>query len=112
MNNKAISKCTAVLLLLVLMLSITPKTFLHDVLADHKDAPSCNDARLDGPCIHKQGYNCQQSDVVVPSAYLIAEIKDVITHPLFFIKEKFSCTPSLTQNFLSHSHERAPPVCV
>jgi hypothetical protein len=112
MNNKAISKCIAVLLLLVLMLSITPKTFLHEVLADHKDAPSCNDARLDGPCIHKQGPNCQQSDVVVPSAYLITEIKDVITHPHFFIREKTSCTSSLAQYFVSHSRERAPPVRV
>lgn len=112
MNNKAISKCIAVLLLLVLMLSITPKTFLHDILADHKDAPSCNDARLDGPCIHKQGYSCQQSDVVVPSAYLIAEVKDVVKHPQFFIREKFSCTSSLIQNFVSLTQERAPPARV
>jgi hypothetical protein len=111
-KNKVISKFIAALLLLVLMLSITPKTFLHEVLADHKDAPSCNDSRLDGPCIHKLGYNCQQSDVVVPTVYLITETQEVTVHPDFCITEKFSYSASLTKKCVSLSHGRAPPALV
>ena len=107
-----ISKIIAALLLVLLMITITPKTFLHDILADHKDAPSCNDARLDGPCIHKQGYNCQQSDIVVPAAYLISEGQVVVIDPDFLVNEKFTYTTDLPKNAISFSCGRAPPVHV
>ena len=64
-----ISKIIASLLLVLLMLSITPKTFLHDILADHQDVQFCNDEEVNGPCIHNQGFNCQQADIVVPLTY-------------------------------------------
>lgn len=52
------------------MLGITPKSLLHELFADHDDVIACNDVDLSGPCIHKQVFNCEQSDLVVPSVYL------------------------------------------
>jgi len=108
-KNKAILKITAALLVLLLMLSITPKLFLHEVLADHKDAPSCNDTNLEGPCIHKQGFNCQQSDLVVPTAYLLNASTVLVQSAGLGVIEKFSYAAHLTKNTVSLSHERAPP---
>jgi len=111
-KNKAILKITAALLVLLLMLSITPKLFLHEVLADHKDAPSCNDTNLEGPCIHKQGFNCQQSDLVVPTVYLINASTALVQSADFRVIQKFSYSSHLTKNIVSLSHERGPPMYV
>ena len=79
------------------------------MFADHKDTPSCNDAKVDGPCIHKQGYNCQQSDVAVPTAYLNTELQNEILHPDVCGTVDFLFISSLAKSDVSHSHERAPP---
>jgi hypothetical protein len=94
------------------MLSITPKVFLHELLADHKDAPSCNDAKLYGPCIHKQGYSCQQSDLVVTKVYLVGQSQEVVRPPNFCFTANLSYSSPLTKNFVTHSQERAPPAHV
>jgi hypothetical protein len=59
------------------MLGITPKTFLHDLLADHQDVQFCNDVEVNGPCIHNQGFNCQQADIVVPLTYQAPTLLDI-----------------------------------
>ena len=111
-KTKAISKFIAVVLMLLLMLSITPKLFLHEILANHKDSTSCTDVTPGTPCIHKQGFNCEQSEVVVPNAYLVSEPQPEILHHGLFVSIKFEFTSTLTKNVITLSHERAPPVCV
>ena len=111
-TNKEISKLIAALLVLLLTLSITPKSFLHEMLADHKDAPSCNDVNLESPCIHKQGYSCQQSDVVVPNCYLGSDSQGSIVHANCCDDKKYFHSFSYTQSFTNHSHGRAPPAHV
>ena len=94
-----------------MFLSIVPKTFLHDVFAHHTDVTACNDVDLTSPCIHKQGYNCQQTDIVVPLAYTPGDasvkiIADVETVPLI----------SFSTSYLKNSHSaisgRGPPFYV
>ena len=104
-----ISKTVAGLLVLLILLSITPKLFLHELLADHKDTPSCNDTRLVGPCIHKQGYNCQQSELVVPHAFIGNEFQEPEHHRDFRVCNTPFYFSYLTENFISYSQERAPP---
>jgi hypothetical protein len=106
---KIISKAVALLLVMLLMLSITPKFFLHEIFADHNDAASCNDTKLVGPCIHKEGYNCQQSDLVVPNAYLVIESPELIPYHDFRDARILTYSFCLTKSFVCLSHGRAPP---
>lgn len=96
-------------MVLLLLLSITPKSFLHEMLARHQDTPSCSDTMLEGPCIHKQGYSCQQSDLVVPSVYLMSESNELIHHRDYCIVDKIFSGSSLIKTFPIRLHDRAPP---
>lgn len=109
---KIISKFVAAFLVLLLLLSITPKMFLHEIFADHNDAQSCNDTNIEGPCIHEQGYNCQQSDIVVPHVYLISQSQEFILHNDFCSAKEISYSSSITENYITRSQERAPPAQV
>jgi hypothetical protein len=109
---KIISKFVAAFLVLLLLLSITPKIFLHEIFADHKDAQLCNDTNVEGPCIHEQGYKCQQSDIVVPHVYLISQSQEIILHSDFCSAEDIFYLSSLTKIYITHSQERAPPAQV
>ena len=107
-----ISRVIAFTLLLVLMLAITPKSFLHHVFADHSDAIQCNDSLREGPCIHKQGFNCQQADLVAPSHFtlhnevMISKGNDIMSLPV----HPFSS--SLFENLILSITERGPPAHV
>jgi hypothetical protein len=109
---KIISKFVAAFLVLLLLLSITPKIFLHEIFADHKDAQLCNDTNVEGPCIHEQGYKCQQSDIVVPHVYLISQSQEIILHSDFCSAESIFYLSSLTRNYIINWQGRAPPAQV
>ena len=95
-------------LLLLMVLSIMPKTFLHELFANHQDVEVCNDSKVQGPCIHKQGYSCQQSDLVVPSSYTCTDA-DLEKDFSFVIVEASACSSALLSNFHSSSSGRGPP---
>ena len=90
-------------------LSATPKSLLHEIFAHHKDVASCNDAKPTGACIHKQGYNCQQDDVVIPGAY-IAPVTAALSPALTVIEQKsFSLSISLAAFPHFGNYLRGPP---
>ena len=95
-------------LLLLMVLSIMPKTFLHELFANHQDVEVCNDSKVQGPCIHKQGYSCQQADLVVPSAYTCSDA-DLEKDFSFLIVETSDYTSALLSDFHSFSSGRGPP---
>ena len=107
-----ISKLVAAVLVLLLILGVTPKYFLHEVFADHKDTTSCNDVKTDSPCIHNQGYSCVQSDLVVPNFYVIAAAQYIVTDVSFYVETHSPFSSFLSKNFVTHTQERAPPVSV
>jgi hypothetical protein len=85
-----------------------PKTFLHDVFANHTDVTSCNDSGINGACIHKQGFNCQLTDLVVPSVYTVNELRSA-TIPLFSPVQNYIFKLTIPENNYSVSQGRGPP---
>lgn len=107
--RKFISNFAATVLLLVTLLSITPKTLLHHLFAQHTDQESCNDNVVKGPCIHQQGFNCQQSDIVVPVSYLQSDVI-AVNHPQFhFYKPQSFYGRSILIAFSASYYRRGPP---
>src|SRR5688500_1481069 len=70
-RSQFISQQLSAVMLVVMLLSIMPKSYLHDVFADHSDTIVCNDFYQSGPCIHNQAPGCEQSEIVVPAVYIL-----------------------------------------
>ena len=98
-------------LLGVMLLSIMPKNLLHDVFADHTDITSCSDTNLPGPCIHNQGYNCKQSDIVVPTFYLSLPL-DCIESINLITEYKTDLIAVAIYGFRQTTSARGPPAHV
>jgi len=98
-------------LLLLMLLSVMPKTYLHELFADHTDVTACNDSDIQGPCIHNQGDNCQQTDNVVPSSYLFTDLFFSIDRGYEPVSKIVFCS-SVLQNSHSAISDRGPPFCV
>jgi hypothetical protein len=96
-------------LLFLLVLSITPKSFLHEIFAHHSDVTACTDANVTGPCIHKQGYNCQQTDLVVPSLYEMCVVTITVQPPVGFSTSTELFSSSILQQSVSGISGRGPP---
>ena len=94
------------------MLGITPKTLLHELFADHQDIVACNDVDLNGPCIHKQGFDCEQSNLVAPSAFILAAHPE-LNHSAGFVSK---ITPHyfsfISGNKVFVAADRGPPAHV
>jgi hypothetical protein len=95
-----------------MMVGVAPKSYLHEMFADHEDAPSCSDTYTDGPCIHKQGLNCAQAEIVVPASY------DALRNEYTRFEREFVLIPlildpaSLVQLHFSTETGRSPPAHV
>jgi len=69
--NKTIRSLVAGFLLFIFAFSNTPKSFLHEAFATHKDSVSSCTSKT-GYCIHQESYNCHFDNLVVTTAYVIA----------------------------------------
>ena len=66
--RKDIQKLVALLLLGCFVLGITPKSFLHNTFAGHKDViVLCHHSTT---CVHQQSVNCDIDNLVVNANYL------------------------------------------
>lgn len=95
--------------MMLVIVSITPRLYLHDLFANHTDVSYCNHSQEAGPCIHAQGYNCQLNELVVPGEYMqSAEIcKDL---PINFNSTPGNnFPPFIIQNINSDMSGRSPP---
>jgi hypothetical protein len=95
--------------LLLFSFCITPKRFLHDLLANHKDEQTS--ANLPVQQITSSGFHCNVDDLVVVAPFIpgiqtavpgllpstVLSFSEPINKPLF------SC--------LSHADSRGPPAC-
>ena len=110
-NGKTIQKIYSFFLLVVFALSVTPKIYFHDVIANHKDAAaSCDRPQQVKACIHQAGFNCHVDELVVTSAYLIIEnIRSLLIASHF---PEFNSTYQflLSCNCLLNNESRGPPM--
>jgi hypothetical protein len=67
-NSLLIKRYLAAFFLLLFSFCVTPKRFLHDILANHKDAQPF--ASIPVPQISQSGFRCQTDDLVVVAPFL------------------------------------------
>jgi hypothetical protein len=67
-QSSTIRKISAAFFLLLFSFCVTPKRFLHDMLANHKDAQPFASVPLQQ--ISQSGFRCQTDDLVVEAPFL------------------------------------------
>jgi hypothetical protein len=106
-DSLLIKRFLAVFFLMLFSFCVTPKRFLHDLLANHKDAQSS--ATLPFQQIAASGFHCHVDDLVVVAPFLpgIQTIEPVIlsSTPLNFSEPLLS----VFYSYLSHTDGRGPP---
>ncbi len=111
-NRGNIQSFTAAFLLLVMLLAIMPKQWLHYWLAQHTDIPASVAIPKNGPVIHAVGYSCDVNNMVVVLPFMGEQINVIITLPISFI----NATTILSENIFSSGHHtfatRGPPSAV
>ena len=109
-QNPNIQKFIAALLLMVFALSMAPKTFFHDLVADHHDGAGCT-IEHKATVLHKQVINCHFDDLVVSSPFVLQS--DVLTSLAnnFYPKKSLAFYTSHSQSFSRHEESRGPPYC-
>jgi hypothetical protein len=65
-----IQRVVAFVLVIALAISVTPKSFIHDALADHDDYENfCGHKTHKDLCITKAGINCHFTNLIVAIPY-------------------------------------------
>jgi hypothetical protein len=102
-----IKRLLAAFFLLLFSFCVTPKRFLHDLLANHKDAQYS--ASLPLQQITTSGFHCNVDDLVVVAPYL-PEIQTIV--PVILSSNPLSFSDPLllvVHLHLSHNEGRGPP---
>jgi hypothetical protein len=103
-----IKRLLAAVFLLLFSFCVTPKRFLHDLLANHKDAQYSDSLPLQQ--ISTSGFHCNVDDLVVVAPFLpeIQSNDQIIlsSAPLSFSDPLLS----VVYLYVSHNDGRGPPV--
>jgi hypothetical protein len=106
-RSNTIRRFSAAFFLLLFSFCVTPKRFLHDLLANHKDAPSSG--ILPVQQIASSGFHCHADDLVVVAPFLpgMQTIDPIIlsSTPLSFSEPLLS----VVYSYLSYNEGRGPP---
>jgi hypothetical protein len=92
----------------VFLISIAPKTYFHDLLANHKDFPACTQVHKTA-VLHSHGFNCHFDDLVVSAPFLLQIEQPIAFDNFYFEKKQSSFYSSFPQSFLQHKEKRGPP---
>jgi hypothetical protein len=107
-QKEIIRKSISVLLLLLFLISIAPKAFFHDLVANHKDLPDCRQVHQ-STVLHQQTFNCHFDDLVATSPFVFSNEPIVIISAHYFIDKQASFYSSHLQAFFQHKESRGPP---
>lgn len=104
-----IQRIIALFMLVLFAFSITPKKFLHDLVANHHDIKYS--AGQTNAQLSKTGFNCQTDNLVVESPF-----ENTLSAPEIFVPSVYiHLNESLTKTFFSFNNIisalRGPPVC-
>ena len=110
-NKKTIRQLYSFLLLLVFSVSIVPKIYFHDVVANHKDTISvCDHPEKIKACLHQTGYNCHVDELVVNTPYVILSNVAFLLANVPFSEFHSNYSFFIGRNFLLHKEGRGPPM--
>lgn len=96
-------------MLVVFAISVAPKSYFHELLANHKDIIGCTHAPGSAPCAHQQPFNCHFDDLVVTAPFLFATMGFYATKPIEQISDHVFYSSHLTSFVLLHKAGRGPP---
>jgi hypothetical protein len=107
-KSPKLEKISAILLLFVFILGITPKKTLHNWFANHSDSTS---SVLPGNTqqLAKAGFNCDCENLVAESHFITFSSLNVVNFPSVHSFVSFSI-PSLISLSLFHNNLRGPPL--
>jgi hypothetical protein len=102
-----IKRFLAAFFLLLFSFCVTPKRFLHDLLANHKDAQSS--ASFPFQQITASGFHCNVDDLVVVAPFLpgLQAVDSIILSSLPLSFSESLC--SIVSLHISHAESRGPP---
>ena len=109
-TKKTIQKFIAFLLIIIFSISITPKPFLHKLLAKHTDRHhTCNNADKSAACIHNSFYHCQLDNLVVNTEYFSSHnFPDISLEP-FYLQHAATLFSSYSSSVDNVNESRGPP---
>ena len=106
-----IQQLTGFLLLLVFALSTAPKSYFHDLVADHHDDVLSCDLAHKTSVLHKKAYHCDCDDLVVSTPFVFQqEFYSVSLLKYFPVKQEFIHFVFAAE-FPNRHDSRGPPVC-
>jgi len=109
-KTETIQSFIAFSLLVFFTISITPKIYFHDVIANHKDSfASCNHPQKTKACLHQKAFHCQVNDLVVATPYLVFEVPASSLVQRIFIDFNSAYFSSFIQYCFIHKESRGPP---
>jgi hypothetical protein len=107
-HKQTIQKTITFFLLLVFFVSTAPKTYFHNLVANHKDYSDCTQ-RHHSAVLHQQGMNCHFDDLVVTSPFVSLIEHPLVSFTIFFEKKLSASSSFLIASFLQHKESRGPP---
>jgi hypothetical protein len=99
-------------LLVFFTISCVPKSFFHDLIANHQDVISCEHPGKAASCVHPKGFNCSFEKLVVTSPYVVAAAGFSIVKPVSFPTHKRVHSSFVLSPYFPHSESRGPPSIV
>jgi hypothetical protein len=106
---KYIRKFNAAVLLLVFTISMLPKVYFHDAVADHEDKVSCRHLHEVRDCLSQKVLDCDTNTLVVTSSFLFAVPLMIVWRPLLNPAATATYSSSLIDNCFLRSEGRGPP---
>jgi hypothetical protein len=103
-----IQKIAAIFLILMFTVSIAPRSYFHDLVADHKDFSDCRQSHH-STVLHQQGLNCHFDDLVVSAPFLSWVEQPVVLIDFCLGEKQSAFYSSLLSSFLQHKESRGPP---
>jgi hypothetical protein len=106
-NSNYIKRFLAAIFLLLFCFCVTPKRFLHDLLANHKDTQNITGHPAEQ--IAASGFHCNVDELVVVAPFIpeiqTAEYPPISSTPVLFSEPLFS----IVYLFLPQTDGRGPP---
>jgi hypothetical protein len=110
-KNRFISSIIAGLLVLLTLLSITPKHFLHDAFADHIDQKDTCSHRMDDG-IHQSYHGCDTANFVAETPFTPTHAFAVTVPTPIYTGVAIPNYPAPLTSFMGYCCLRGPPALV
>jgi hypothetical protein len=103
-----ISKISAFFFLALFIIGTAPKTYVHELLANHIDRRGCS-LNHKTAVLHQHEINCGFDELVVPVPFIPTAEQSFSVLTFSFENKTFDSYQTSFQKFLQHKDNRGPP---